>query len=96
MLNKKYPGARIRVVLVSMELLVDPLVQDHEFPRMTVTQGLPVGAEFVAVMPDWQRGVVELVYMHDSFDAVAVGAYVPEHQVAITAHYDDVPARLTP
>lgn len=92
MLNTEaYAGARMRVVRVSIPVLDDLFAQGHDWPHMTITAGLPEGAQFVTVQHDWRLGVVEFAYIHPSFDEVPSGAYVPEQRVTVTKHYDVSP-----
>lgn len=89
MLNTdEYDGARMRVVEVSITLLDDLFTAGREFRRMAITAGLPEGARFVAVDYDAQRGIVQFVYVHASFDPIPAGAWVPVQDVTVMGYYD--------
>lgn len=83
-----YDGARMRVVEVSISQFDDLFTAGHEFKRMAIKTGLPEGARFVTVTHDAQRGIIQFVYIHESFAPVPAGAWVPVQDVMVMGYYD--------
>lgn len=69
-----------RIVRVSIDgdLLQDMLTVGNNFDGVSVVEGLPPKAVWVGSTFDAQRLVIELFFMHESFDPVPGGTVPPQ------------------